>query len=227
MNIPFCLRLAIEKSPSIYMRLLRLKNKGRKFERFIVCDETDLVIEGFPRCANSFATQSIRLLTRAQERDFRFATHAHSPAHVIAGLRMKKPTLVVIREPKAAITSLQALWCQSGVSIQTVNGLLKRYIQFYEMLMPYRAQMVISEFSRTTTDYPSVLLELNTRFGLELPEVKTQEELEALVIPASPEHLSPSSDRDTVKKKILTNFEKTVNWELLERAERTYRSFLG
>lgn len=209
------------------MPLLRLKNRGRKFERFIVCNETDLVIEGFPRCANSFATQSIRLLTRQQGRDFRFATHAHSPAHVIAGLRLKKPTLVVIREPKAAITSLQALWSQSGVSIQAVNDLLKRYIQFYEMLMPYRAQMVVSEFRRTTTAYPSVLLELNTRFDLKLPEVKTQEELEALVIPASPEHLSPSLDRDTVKKRIQTNFEKTVNRELLEHAELTYRNFLG
>lgn len=227
MNMPFWLRLAIEKRPALYMRMLRIKNKGRKFERFIVSDETDLVIEGFPRCANSFATQSIRLLTREQGRDFRFATHAHSSAHVVAGLRIGKPTLVVIREPKSAIISLQALWRQSGISIQSVNGLLKRYIQFYEMLMPYRTDIVVSDFKRTTAEYPGVIRELNERFDLGLPEVETQEELEALVIPASPEHLSPSKDRDTVKREIRENFEKRVDPKLLDHGYLAYRNFLG
>ena len=227
MNIPMSFRLLIEKSPLIYMALLRIKNRGRKFERFIVSDQTDLVVKGFPRCANSFAVQSIRLLCRRDGRTFRFATHAHSPAHVVAGLNLGKPTLVVIREPRAAITSLQALWRQSGVSIQSVNGLLKRYIQFYEMLLPYREHMVVSEFKRTTTEYPSVIRQLNQRFALYLPEVETQEELEALVIPASKAHLSPSNDRESVKREIRANFDQTVDPRLLESAVLAYQNFIA
>ena len=227
MNMPFCLRLAIERRPALYMRLLWLKNSGRKFERYIVCEDTELVVEGFPRCANSFAAQCIRLLCRANGRELRFATHAHSPAHVVAGLRLEKPTLVVVREPVAAITSLQALWMQSGISIQSVNGLLRRYIQFYEMLHPYRGEIVISDFSKTTSDYPSVIRELNERFNLNLPEVGSHEELAALVIPASKEHLSPSGKRDEVKVAIRKNFEAKAESRLVERAEQAYRNFIA
>lgn len=227
MNIPMSFRLLIEKSPTIYMVLLRIKNRGRKFERFIVSDQTDLVVEGFPRCANSFAVQSIRLLCRRDGREFRFATHAHSPAHVLSGLRLGKPTLVVIREPKAAITSLQALWRQSGVSVQSVNELLKRYAQFYEMLIPYRNQMVISEFRRTTSDYPSVIRELNERFKMNLSVVESHSDLEKLVMPQSKAHLGPSDDRDAIKQETRIYFDQQADPKLLERAKRAYLDFVN
>lgn len=226
MNIPSCIRLAIERMPCLYMSLLRIKNKGRNFERFIVCDETELVVEGFPRCANSFAAQSIRLLCRKEGRQIRLATHSHSPAQVVAGLRLNKPTLVLIREPRAAITSLQALSRQSGVSTQNVNGLLKRYIQFYEMLQPFREQMVVAEFKRTTSEYPEVIRELNRRFDLSLPEVEDQEALEALVIPNSKAHLSPSEDRDAVKQEIQAMYDLQADQRLVARAEHAYRNFI-
>lgn len=227
MNIPYWLRLAIERHPSLYMRLLRIKNNGRAFEKVMLSDATELIVEGFPRCANSFAAQSIRLLCRAHGRELRFATHAHSPAHVIAGLRMGKPALVLIREPTGAITSLQALALQSGSRVEGTNGLIRRYIQFYEMLMTYRDSMVISEFTRTTSQYPSVIHELNQRFDLGLPEVDTQEELEELVIPVSQEHLAPSGGRELIKKRVREDFEKSAKLDLLKRAEQTYMEFIA
>lgn len=216
----------IEKRPALYMCLLRLKNRGRTFEKVMLSEATELVVEGFPRCANSFAAQSIRLLSRVHGRELRFATHAHSPAHVIAGLRLNKPALVVIREPKAAIVSLQALSLQSGARVEGTNNLLKRYIHFYEMLMPYRSQLVISRFERTTSDYPSVIRELNERFDLGLPQVESQAELEALVVPASKEHLSPSEGRNRVKEKFQAAFDEHANRQLIARAMQAYRNFV-
>jgi hypothetical protein len=86
--------------------------------------------------------------------------------------------------------------------------------------------MVVSEFKRTTTKYPGVIRELNQRFDLGVPEVETQDELEALVIPASKEHLSPSKDRESVKRVIRANFDKTVDPMLLQRAVSAYQNFI-
>jgi hypothetical protein len=226
MNMPFAVRRLIEHFPSIYILLLQLKNRGRKFEKYIVSKETDLVVEGFPRCANSFAAQSIRLLCRQQGRELRFATHAHSSAQIKVGLKLRKPTLVLIREPKAAIISLLALNQQSGVPERGVNDLLKRYIFFYESLYLLRDQFVVSDFKRTTTVYPEVIQELNRRFDLNLPEVESQSDLDALVMPASKKHLGPSCERDVIKNEVRDRFEIEVSRELFAHADHVYRNFI-
>lgn len=95
------------------------------------------------------------------------------------------------------------------------------------MLLPYREQIVVSEFKRTITDYPSVIRELNARFSLGLEEVETQGELEELVIPVSKEHLGPSIDRDLVKKETRANFDSSADPQLLQRATEAYHKFIA
>src|SRR2546427_7470725 len=55
---------------------------------------TDILIEGFPRSANSFSVAAFRL---AQGPPVEVAHHTHAPANAIAAFRRHIPALILIR----------------------------------------------------------------------------------------------------------------------------------
>ncbi|MEW6059376.1 MAG: hypothetical protein AB1551_04425, partial [Actinomycetota bacterium] len=67
---------------------------------------TDLVIEGYPRSANTLAVSAI---SAAQPGPIRIAHHLHAPGHVIAAIRRGVPVLVLVREPEEAVIGLTLL----------------------------------------------------------------------------------------------------------------------
>ena len=69
-------------------------------------DRTEIVIEGFPRSANSFAVNAFVL---AQGRPVHVAHHVHAAAQVLAAGRAGVPAILLIREPTDAIVSY-LLW---------------------------------------------------------------------------------------------------------------------
>jgi hypothetical protein len=95
-----CFRNAIALRSRLYMALARQGGKDGLVDR-----STELVIEGFPRCANSIAEAAFRL---AQERPVRLAHHAHAAAHVLAAVEAGVPTLVLVRDPDQAVPSMIA-----------------------------------------------------------------------------------------------------------------------
>src|SRR5437773_3659904 len=64
--------------------------------------DTEIVIEGFPRSATSFAVAAFRL---AQDREVVVGHHVHSPAQVIEAVRRGVPAIVLVREPEEAALS--------------------------------------------------------------------------------------------------------------------------
>jgi hypothetical protein len=123
----------------------------------VVSPSTDIVIEGYPRSANTFAVAAF-LLT--QQRQVKVAHHIHGPAQIIWAARHDIPTLVLIREPSDSVLSL--IVRQTAVSLEQA---FRNYIRFYERVLPYSDSYVIADFDETTSDYGGVIGRVNSRFG--------------------------------------------------------------
>jgi hypothetical protein len=141
------------RHPAAFYGLYRL---ARKDQGRVVTPETQLVIEGFPRSANSFARVAF---TRAQKGTVRIATGLHVPAQVIRAARWRIPTLVLIRRPKDAVLSFAV---RDPISVEQA---LKYYLSFYETVEGYSDAYVLGTFEEVTGDFGLVIQRLNERFG--------------------------------------------------------------
>jgi hypothetical protein len=156
-------------SPSlIFLALARLKYREPGKEPEIVDRQTELVIEGFPRSANTFAVVAFQL---AQETPVRIAHHLHAPCQLIAGARRGVPSLALIRGPEEAIIS--EVLRKPGI---TVKEAMKGYVRFYLPLEPYRERLTVGRFSEVTADFGSVIERINERFGTSFRPFKHTEQ---------------------------------------------------
>lgn len=142
----------VGRHPAIFVPLYRLA-KGESHQ--IVSPQTKLVIEGYPRSANSFAVLAFR---QAQPKPVRVAAHLHVPAQVILAARWGIPTLVPLREPKDAVISFAL---RDSISL---GQALRYYISFYETIADYRNAYVLGLFDEVTRDFGAVIERINRRF---------------------------------------------------------------
>lgn len=141
------------RHPAVFYPLYRL---ARKNPAQAVNRETQLVIEGFPRSANTFAVLAFR---QAQKGQVRVAHNLHVPAQVIRASRWKIPALVLIRDPRDAVLSFVV---RDGIP---VDQALRHYVSFYETVAEYRDDFVLGTFEEVTCDYGTVIRRVNDRFG--------------------------------------------------------------
>jgi len=134
--------------------------------------DTQLVIEGYPRSANTLAVAAI---SGAQPRPIRVAHHVHAPGHVIAAVRRGLPTLVLVREPEEAVVELVLL-----KPALTIGQTLRGYVRFYAPLLPHRHGFVVATTEEVAADLAAVVRRLNARFGTSFVEpAATDEAVEA------------------------------------------------
>lgn len=124
-----------------------------------IMPDTEIVIEGFPRTANTFAHIAFKV---AQTRPVKIAHHTHAAAQVIAGVRKSIPTIVLIREPEAAVISYLIGDFDPQITMRQV---LHDYIAFYKPILPYQAHFTLAPFQEITSDYGSTIKRLNGKFG--------------------------------------------------------------
>jgi hypothetical protein len=122
-----------------------------------VCDDSELVIDGFTRSACVYATVAFQ---QAQPRPVRVAHLLHSPGHIIEAVRRGVPAVVTIREPEGAVLS-----CLIREPFTSPGQVLSAWTRFYRALLPYRDRLVAAEFSRVTSDMGGIVREVNERFG--------------------------------------------------------------
>ncbi len=197
----------------------------------LVGPSTDLVIEGYPRSANTFAFGAF--LKAQGTRSVRLAHHTHMPAHVIKTVRLAKPCLVLIREPEAAVLSYVLL--HGGISIREA---LRDYIHFYKSIQPYNKGYVVADFRIVTTDFGSVIQKINQKFDTSFQTVVHDEALTASVFARIDKQnrnrysgdvrlLSrPSSVKDELKQKLNKELLGRTNQRLLKKATKMYVQFL-
>lgn len=152
------LRPILWHSPYLYWAFGILRQKKN-----ILSPGFDLLIDGFPRSANTFAAFAFHA---AQRSPVRISSHHHNPAAVIASVQMKKPTLVLLRDPVDAVASWTIF---SGYPI---GYNLACYINYYKELLPYSDRFVVGAFEQVTMKFSEVISELNAKFGtrFDLPD---------------------------------------------------------
>lgn len=123
----------------------------------VVRPTTKIVIDGFPRSANTFATIAFQT---AQGTPVQIAHHLHAAAQLIAGVRLGIPTVILVREPADAAVS-EAIRAYP-VPLRQV---LAAYCRFYASVIPYLRDMAVGEFRTVTSDFGSVIRKLNRHFS--------------------------------------------------------------
>lgn len=216
--------------PTVFFSLYRLalKDPGRA-----VSLDTQLVIEGFPRSANTFAVAAFR---QAQRQEMRVAHNLHVPAQVIRAVRWRIPTLVLIREPRDAVVSLVM---RDPIS---VDQALKYYVSFYEAITEYRDSFVLGRFEEVTGDFGAVIERINVKFGTGFSPFHSNEENVGRVFhriesiyrrslgetPSLENKVSrPSSSREQMKREVEYESESPKRKRLISEAEAVYDRLAG
>ena len=150
----FYLLESIRRSPFWFFLIYKL---FRKHRHLILNENTEIVIEGYPRSANTFAVVAFEY---AQRRKVNIAHHLHSPAQIIRGVNKGMPVCLLIRDPKASIKSL----CVRNPFFP-VSMALESYIGFYETVMPYLHGCYIAKFDDVISDFGKVIQGINKKFG--------------------------------------------------------------
>ena len=178
------LRSRIWQSPAVYLPLARRRYPGPS--PAVIADNTELVIEGYMRSANTYAVHAFQF---AQRRPVRLAHHLHAPAQLIEAARRGLPALVLIRDPEGTILS-QVQW-EPGVSMAAA---LSSYRRFYRTLEPYADRFVVGSFADVTGDFGGVVRRLNARFGTDFEAFEATDRNERLCFELMQERASENSE---------------------------------
>jgi hypothetical protein len=218
------LQIYAGKHPAVFYSLYRL---ARKDPARVVTPDTQLVMEGFPRSANSFARVAF---SKAQSEKVRIAYGLHVPAQVVLAARWRIPTLVLIRKPKDAVLSFAV---RDPLS---VDQALKYYLSFYETVEKYRDAYVLGRFEEVTGDFGQVIQRVNHRFGTTFSPFRHDEQNVAEVFARLERNTRkrfgethwenkvsrPSAARERTKHEVGYDPEDPKRRELIARAETVY-----
>jgi hypothetical protein len=196
-----------------------------------VGDDTDIVIEGFPRTGTTFAVEAFRM---AQPERVEVACHVHAPAQLIAAAKRGIPALALVREPEDTVLSFVIRHSHIGIR-QAVRG----FVRFYEPLLPYADDLVVATFDDVTTDFGEVTRRVNKRFDTSFAEFEHTRENERRCFEAIDRAYAmrdergsaleaivarPSEMRRDLKDRLRGEYRAGRLSRLRGRAERAYRS---
>jgi hypothetical protein len=143
---------ASSRWPGFALRAARLSGVGVP-----VSHDTDIVIEGYPRSAN---TAAFGAFGGAQPGHVRIAHHTHTPANVIAAVRRGLPVIVLIRSPDGAVPEMALIRPEL-----TVRQAMRGYRRFYRPLLHYRDRIVVVRSEDVLDDVGRIVQRVNDRFG--------------------------------------------------------------
>jgi hypothetical protein len=219
-------RTVAGRSPTLSRLLVRRSGE-------LVTGQTEICIEGFPRCGNTFAVVAFQA---AQLRTISIAHHVHAPGSVLIAVRMKKPAIVLVREPEEAVLSLMV-----RLRYLTAGQALRSYVGFYRPLLPHLRRLVVGRFAEVVSDFGNIMRQVNERFGTDFREFHpTEEHLRAVRDEVdrwdrgafgSREGLerggaSPNELRDRLKEELRPSYRHPRLAAQRARAERVYRRFV-
>lgn len=116
---------------------------------------TQIVIEGYPRSANSSAVAHFNSFNS----EINIAHYHHVPAQIIKGVSCKIPVIVLIRNPIEAIASFKSYEPQLSLTVA-----LKAYTSFYNTILPYKSGFVVASFPRVFSEFDDIVKQVNRKF---------------------------------------------------------------
>lgn len=202
---------------------------GLKHRDCVVRRDTEIVIEGYPRSANTYATLAFLY---AQERDVKIGHHLHVPAQIMRAVNWKIPAIVLIRHPRDAVLSLLVRYPYAGT-----ERCLREYRMFYEAIYELRNNFVVVDFEQTTSGLSRAVERINQRFGTGfLPFVNTSDNRAAVFERIDAVHkeagrgsaqiAKPTEEKEQLKRNVLNRLNEGNSASLLAEAENWYRRYL-
>ncbi|MEL6168584.1 MAG: hypothetical protein AAFR35_07820 [Pseudomonadota bacterium] len=149
------MRRPIARRPVLYGAVARLTGNTQ-----FVRSRTDLVIDGFPRSANS-TTEAAFHVAEGADHGYRLAHHTHAPAQFLQAVRFGCPAVLLLREPDAAILS----WKEAHGTGMTFATLYEDWLAFHRPLTGIGAHVVVAPFTLVIRDYGAVAAAVNAKFG--------------------------------------------------------------
>ena len=225
-NLKYQVRSHLSLHPKLFFPLVNLKKNSCQLA---INNETDIVIEGFPRSGNSFAVGAFR---SAQSKPVNIATHLHAPAQIIVATRKNIPTLVVIRNPVDAVISLKALHIECNAkAVDTATSsynfeiLLKSYIDFYKTIAPYRNKYILCCFEEVVRDFSKTISKINQHFNTKFDNFEHTETNVQKVLEQQGFHAGPTVKRQQLKKLLYKEIERVKYQHLVSEAKQVYQKF--
>ena len=230
-RLSYATQAAVSVHPRLYLPLARRRYRGEGENR-IVGRDTELVIDGFQRSANTF---SVVAFETSQEHPVRTAHHLHAASQIVAAVRMHVPTLVLIRDPADAV--LSHMIREPGISARLI---LSSWIRFYETVLPLNDRVVIGDFPDVIGDFGSVIRRINARFGTAFTEFEHTEENVARCFElietgnrgnygalTETKVARPSAERDRIKGERMSEYQANRLAPLRARSFDLYRALIS
>lgn len=214
--------------PRLYYGVRRLSGRT---DPLCIRPDTKLVIEGFPRSANSTTTYGF---IARQPQPLHVAHHKHHAVQLQRAADWGIPAVVLIRAPREACLSLLALAAEARYR----NGLAEReglafsdvfgaYIAFYEAVEPCLDRVLIGRFENVRDDIDGLIAQINLRFGttFSMQQAQTESTRELGW------HAMPNETRDRISANLAARFETELTrsahlrW-LVARAEAVNERYI-
>ena len=215
---------------AIYLPLVRIMGKHNTR---IVKPTTEIVIEGFPRSANTFAVVAFR---QAQARTVEIAHHLHTVAQVSYAAKHNIPIMLLVRPPQDAIVSLVIR--HPYISLKQA---LRAYIRFYLGVAKLRDQLIVVTFDEAISNLSVGISRINEKYSVEFnlfahsetSVAQCFEEIERLNKKFTKNTAiletmvaRPSQERATLKKEIAADLSSIRFARLLRNARSAYDKML-
>ncbi len=154
-NVRSGVRSRFDPHPSLFLPIARRRYPATSGAA-AVGPGIDIVIDGFQRSGNTFATLAFM---SAQSRDVKVAHHLHAPAQFVEAAKRGIPALLLLRQPDDAVISRVI-----QVPQLSLHQTLRLYVRFHERLAKLRGHYVAGSFPQVTTDFGRVVDRVNARF---------------------------------------------------------------
>jgi len=197
----------------------------------LVHRDTPLLTEGFSRSGNTYSSAAFAVSNGS---DVPVARHLHAAAHVLRAARFGVPILLLVREPRAAVSSYLV-----RRPTLTVDEGLDEYCDFYRTVWRVRSSLVVGLFDDIVTDFGEVLRQVNQRFSTAFAPYDAtpanEETTMALVEDMNRRECAgelvethvgrPSALREDLKAVLQTAFEQPRTAQRLATARTLYASY--
>lgn len=192
----------------------------------IVNTKSDIVIEGFPRCANTYSVVAFQL---AQKKEVSIGHHLHIPAQIMRAKQLGIPAIMLIRRPQDAITSLKIRHPELDV-----RRALRDYLQFYRAMESISDYPVIADFDVVINSFGDIVAELNRRFDTDFIVPDSGDAFREQVFKkiddirrAAKRDMSqiavPTPEKERIKRERKATILSGLDEKLLSTAEECYR----
>lgn len=205
--------MARVKRSKLYTLYPILSGVYKKHKIDLITSDVDICLGGFGGSANGFTEKVIK----CYDRDLRIAHHCHIPALISVSIYHGIKTLVNIRRPEEAISSVHVRYGED------LEKRIIEYIDMYSFCYENREKIDFLNFEDITNN-PKKIIEMSHNLPRKSINQNTIDDCLRLVDKQLTKKAKPSKERDQKKEKVR---QKIISNELYSGAREIYNKILS